>query len=321
MLGWPVRTFESTVPPGKLRLALGALRVRRLDHIVVARRQRGGDTSYPRAGTTTQRSPGSSRPEIRHGRRRLPDQRHWRAALAEAGDYPLVDSSRVNDIAAIRTRFGDHAGVLVETVLLRRRAQTKLAGLAGLSHWLFTDEALQQATAVQVARHRARRLAGRVCMTPPVRWEPNWQLCGRPPRMWSAATSTKSGWPWRGTIWASAGQTAAGGRRSGGSIAVPCGRAEARQPRRGGGTGSGPPVGRKPAVRSAWLHSTDGSSDRGLPGQGLGGEVRPGIDFEAVRRLDSTVKSRSRHIRVRYARRACGRPSCPIREFAAGQPC
>lgn len=45
-------------------------------------------------------------------------------------------------------------------MLLRRRALAKLAGLAGLSHWLFTDEALQQATAVEVARHRARRLAG-----------------------------------------------------------------------------------------------------------------------------------------------------------------
>lgn len=44
--------------------------------------------------------------------------------------------------------------------MLRRRAQTKLAGLADVSRWLFTDEALQQATAVEVARHRARRLAG-----------------------------------------------------------------------------------------------------------------------------------------------------------------
>lgn len=44
--------------------------------------------------------------------------------------------------------------------MLRRKAQTKLAGLADVSEWLFTDEALQQATAVEVARHRARRLAG-----------------------------------------------------------------------------------------------------------------------------------------------------------------
>lgn len=49
--------------------------------------------------------------------------------------------------------------MLVETVLLRRRAADKLRGL-GVSDWLFTDEALQQATAAPVALHRARRLAG-----------------------------------------------------------------------------------------------------------------------------------------------------------------
>lgn len=55
--------------------------------------------------------------------------------------------------------------MLVETVLLRRRAAEKLGKLTGLgpglavSEWLFTDEALQQATAAPVALHRARRLA------------------------------------------------------------------------------------------------------------------------------------------------------------------
>jgi hypothetical protein len=47
----------------------------------------------------------------------------------------------------------------VETVLLRRRAADKLPGAGD---WLFTDEALQQATAARVASHRAQRLAGRV---------------------------------------------------------------------------------------------------------------------------------------------------------------
>ena len=51
--------------------------------------------------------------------------------------------------------------MLVETTLLRRRAAEKLGEL-GASGWLFTDEALQQATAAAVALHRARRLAGRV---------------------------------------------------------------------------------------------------------------------------------------------------------------
>lgn len=57
----------------------------------------------------------------------------------------------------VRARFGERAPVLVETVLLRRRAAAKFAD-AG--QWLFTDEALQQATPDAVAAHRARRLAG-----------------------------------------------------------------------------------------------------------------------------------------------------------------
>jgi hypothetical protein len=51
---------------------------------------------------------------------------------------------------------------LVETVLLRRRAATKLSELPGTSDWLFTDEALQQASAAPVALHRAKRLSGNV---------------------------------------------------------------------------------------------------------------------------------------------------------------
>jgi len=59
----------------------------------------------------------------------------------------------------VRAQFGDRAPVLVETTLLRRRALEKLGELR-VSGWLFTDEALQQATAAAVALHRARRLAG-----------------------------------------------------------------------------------------------------------------------------------------------------------------
>lgn len=64
-------------------------------------------------------------------------------------------------MAAARVRFGDHAPTLIATVLARRRAQTKLAGLPGVGQWLFTEPALQQASAAPVARHRAQRLAGR----------------------------------------------------------------------------------------------------------------------------------------------------------------
>lgn len=62
------------------------------------------------------------------------------------------------DIAAMRRRFGERTPALAETVLLRRRASAKLAELPGTSQWLFTDEALQQASAAPVARHRARRI-------------------------------------------------------------------------------------------------------------------------------------------------------------------
>ena len=76
--------------------------------------------------------------------------------------YPLTDATRVADVAAIRSRFAERATALIETTLLRRKAAVKLAGLADVSGWLFTDEALQQATAAAVAAHRAARLAGAV---------------------------------------------------------------------------------------------------------------------------------------------------------------
>lgn len=77
-------------------------------------------------------------------------------------ELELTDVTRVADIAAARARFGDRAAVLVETTLLRRRAAEKLGGLGAEippTDWLFTDEALQQATAAPVAVHRAERLA------------------------------------------------------------------------------------------------------------------------------------------------------------------
>ncbi|WP_179140971.1 THUMP-like domain-containing protein [Mycobacterium tuberculosis] len=86
-------------------------------------------------------------------------------ALAAVAELELTAATRIADTAAVRARFGDRAPWLVETTLLRRRAAGKLGELCpnvGVSQWLFTDEALQQATAAPVARHRARRLAGRV---------------------------------------------------------------------------------------------------------------------------------------------------------------
>ncbi|WP_449248142.1 THUMP-like domain-containing protein [Candidatus Mycobacterium wuenschmannii] len=82
------------------------------------------------------------------------------AALAVVDGHPLKD--RVGEIARLRKQFGDRTALLVETVLLRRRAEAKLAGLPGVDAWLFTDEALQQASAAPVALHRSKRLRGRV---------------------------------------------------------------------------------------------------------------------------------------------------------------
>ncbi|ODQ92640.1 SAM-dependent methyltransferase [Mycolicibacterium flavescens] len=78
-------------------------------------------------------------------------------ALAEVGALPLSKATLVADIASARSRFGDRSAVLVETTVLRRKAAAKFSDA---QRWLFTDEALQQATAEPVARHRARRLAG-----------------------------------------------------------------------------------------------------------------------------------------------------------------
>ncbi|HWT49622.1 MAG TPA: class I SAM-dependent methyltransferase [Mycobacterium sp.] len=84
------------------------------------------------------------------------------AALAVVAELELTDATRIADIAAVRARFGDRAPVLVETTLLRRRALKKLGKLGQfqVSNWLFTDEALQQATVAPVALHRAGRLVG-----------------------------------------------------------------------------------------------------------------------------------------------------------------
>jgi hypothetical protein len=79
-------------------------------------------------------------------------------AIATINELPLTTASYLKDVAAARRMVGDHAGPVLETVLLRRRAATKVDSP---EDWLFTDTALQQATPMPVARHRARRFAGR----------------------------------------------------------------------------------------------------------------------------------------------------------------
>ncbi|MER6669963.1 class I SAM-dependent methyltransferase, partial [Amycolatopsis japonica] len=80
------------------------------------------------------------------------------AALAECSSLPLTDKTRIADVAAVRRIAPDHAAAVLETVVLRRKSSSKLDSAGS---WLFTGDALQQASATLVARHRAARLAGR----------------------------------------------------------------------------------------------------------------------------------------------------------------
>ncbi|AQA22499.1 hypothetical protein BTZ20_2030 [Rhodococcus sp. MTM3W5.2] len=80
------------------------------------------------------------------------------AALTEVDRLELSTRTHLADIGRVRARFADRSAVLVETVLLRRRAVGKIDGGRD---WLFTDDALQQTTPSVVARRRAHRVAGR----------------------------------------------------------------------------------------------------------------------------------------------------------------
>jgi len=79
-------------------------------------------------------------------------------ALAAVDALPLTGASYLADVAKARELLGDRAGAVLETVLLRRKAVSKVDDPA---RWLFTGSALQQATPAPVARLRARRFAGR----------------------------------------------------------------------------------------------------------------------------------------------------------------
>lgn len=79
-------------------------------------------------------------------------------ALAECASLPLSERTRIADVAAVRRIAGEKYAAVLETELLRRAAVAKLDEPQG---WLFTGDALQQASASRVARSRADRLAGR----------------------------------------------------------------------------------------------------------------------------------------------------------------
>ncbi|OZD77890.1 SAM-dependent methyltransferase [Rhodococcus sp. 05-339-2] len=79
-------------------------------------------------------------------------------ALDAADGLEFGTRTAVRDISSIRERFPAHAGALIETVTVRRKARAKLLDSY---RWWVTDEAVQQATPTLVARRRAARLAGR----------------------------------------------------------------------------------------------------------------------------------------------------------------
>jgi len=78
-------------------------------------------------------------------------------ALAAATTLTLSDATLLTDVSTAKTFAGDRAAAVIETLRLRRRAVAKLGERAAA--WLFTDEALQQASPWPVAVHRARRMA------------------------------------------------------------------------------------------------------------------------------------------------------------------
>ncbi len=84
---------------------------------------------------------------------------HGIVAVETCARLELSDTSWLRDVAAARATVGDHyAAAVLETVLLRRKAPSKLDSA---ERWLFSADALQQASASLVAAHRARRLTGR----------------------------------------------------------------------------------------------------------------------------------------------------------------
>lgn len=80
-------------------------------------------------------------------------------AIGVCAGLELSSASWLRDVAAARELVGvRHAPAVLETVLLRRKAASKVDFSES---GLFTDDALQQASPSPVARHRASRFAGR----------------------------------------------------------------------------------------------------------------------------------------------------------------
>ena len=76
-------------------------------------------------------------------------------ALSAAAIRRPTPGTLLNDIQALRTQFdADLAAAAIETVMLRERAAAKFSRA---DQMFFTRDALEQATAEPVSRHRATR--------------------------------------------------------------------------------------------------------------------------------------------------------------------
>lgn len=84
-------------------------------------------------------------------------------ALTAARGLPLAGGTYLADLTALKAVAGAHTAAVAETSLLRRKALGRWgSGDIDWDHWLFTDEALQQAAPPPVAAHRAARIARRL---------------------------------------------------------------------------------------------------------------------------------------------------------------
>lgn len=78
--------------------------------------------------------------------------------MCELRDIEGTTAGRLADVGRAKSIAGEYFAAVLETVLLRRKADAKLRDP---QRWLLTDAALQQASAAPVAEHRAARLHGR----------------------------------------------------------------------------------------------------------------------------------------------------------------
>lgn len=77
-----------------------------------------------------------------------------RGAITAAGtDLALTKATMLNDVAALRSSFGDRGRAVAELLLARRAGVGKFA-----AHWIADSDSAQQATPEPVARYRAEKL-------------------------------------------------------------------------------------------------------------------------------------------------------------------